>query len=179
MRIDVQTHGETVDASVAFMAPDTWELKGPGTLEYPEHVIVAGDRGWEQTGSTWRDFPRVKAMRETLVSFVSTVDSFQSDQHSSGKGPRYGGEKTFRFVRTRPMQQGPIPDVINGHPIPPDLVATLTALYEDATVKTEMHVGADSKLIYFMRSLTDGPHSDVDLSWTFDYSTPVSITLPS
>jgi hypothetical protein len=178
MTIVVNAGRERTKATVSFEAPDTWEVRGPGTLEYPEHVVIVGDRGWERAGSVWRDFPRVKAMRETLLALVSTEDGFDSDLRSSGNGQRYQGEKTFRYVKTVPMLE-PIPDEVYGHPLPPSMVATLTAQYKDATIKTETHVGAESKLIYFLGSVTHGPHGMVGFSWTFDYTTPVSITVPS
>ena len=169
----------STDVEIAFLSPDRWEIKGPGTKAHPEHVILAGNRGWQQVRSVWTDYPDVDFLRTTLLSFAPALAEMNADLRSSGKGPRYEGEGSRIYRKTASSEDELIARVVRDTDLRAEAVATITTIYADLVTKVELHVGVDSKRVYFIRTTREGPNITSDAAWTFDYETPVSITLPS
>jgi hypothetical protein len=62
--------------------------------------------------------------------------------------------------------------------VPPAAAATVNAAFKDSSVRFELHVGTNSKLVYLYKVSTTGPNINVTATYAFDYETPVSITVP-
>ena len=164
--------------SISFVAPETWEVMGDGTRNFPAHVILSGAEGWQRSGSTWTSYPDVDFLLKTLLSFAPALEGLHSDLRSAGSGPRYFGEATRKYVRTVSSEDELMAAVIRDSNLPPDIIATLTTTYSDLVTKMELHVGVDSKLVYFIKTSRQGPNTHGGTTYTFDYETPVSITAP-
>jgi hypothetical protein len=176
--VESDVGGGDVAVSIFFVAPDTWEIRGDGSRNFPTHVILSGAEGWQRSGSTWAAYPDVDFLLRTLLSFAPALEGWKADLRSSGNGPRYFGEATWTYARTVSNEDELMAGVFRDSSLPSDIVATLTTIYSDLVTKVELHIGVDSKLVYFMKVTRGGPNTQGGVTYSFDYKTPVSITVP-
>jgi hypothetical protein len=176
--VESNVGGGDIAVSIFFVAPDTWEVKGDGSRNFPTHVILSGTEGWQRSGTTWVAYPDIDFLLKTLLSFAPALEGWKADLGSSGSGPRYFGEATQKYARTVSNEDELMEGVFRDASLPPDIVATLTTVYSDLVTKVELHIGVDSKLVYFMKVTRNGPNTQGGVTYTFDYKTPVAITVP-